>query len=45
MDMTETSRLILGLRGAGWSENEINDFILHYVESEDDQYKPKRKEG
>lgn len=41
MNMTETSRLILGLRAAGWSEKEINDFIL-YIELGDDQYKPKR---
>lgn len=41
MNMTDTSRLILGLRAAGWSEKEINDFIL-YIELGDDQYKPKR---
>lgn len=40
--MTETSRLILGLRSAGWSEKEINDFIL-YIELGDEQYKPKRE--
>lgn len=40
--MTETSRLILGLRAAGWSEKEINDFIL-YIELGDEQYKPKRE--
>lgn len=28
MNMLETARLILGLRAAGWSENEINDFLL-----------------
>jgi len=41
VNMTETSRLILGLRAAGWSEKEINDFIL-YIELGDEQYKPKR---
>ncbi len=40
--MTETSRLILGLRAAGWSEKEINDFIL-YIELGDEQYKPKAR--
>lgn len=40
MNMTETARLILGLRSAGWTEEQINDFIL-YIESGEDQYKPK----
>lgn len=40
MNMQETSRFILGLRSAGWSEKEINDFIL-FIESGEDQYKPK----
>ena len=38
--MTEVARLLLGLRAAGWSEKEINDFLL-YIESGDEQYKPK----
>lgn len=37
MNMTETSRLILGLRGAGWSEEEIDDFLLYYVKPLEDQ--------
>ena len=41
--MQEVSRLILGLRSAGWSEKEINDFIL-FIESGDEQYRPKGKE-
>lgn len=40
MDMQETSRFIMGLRAAGWNEKKINDFIL-YIESGDEQYKPK----
>lgn len=40
MNMTEVARLLLGLRAAGWSEKEINDFVL-YIESGDEQYKPK----
>lgn len=43
MNMQETSRMILGLRAAGWSEKEINDFLL-YIESGEEQYKPKQKE-
>lgn len=39
MTMQETTRLILGLRAAGWSEQKINDFIL-FIESGDEQYKP-----
>lgn len=44
MNMTEVARLLLGLRAAGWTEKEINDFVL-YIESGEEQYKPKpRKE-
>ena len=42
MNMQETSRLILGLRDAGWTEKEINDFLL-YIESGSEEYKPRRK--
>lgn len=38
--MLEMSRFILGLRAAGWSEKEINDFLL-FIESGEEQYKPK----
>lgn len=45
MNMTEVARFLLGLRAAGWSEKEINDFML-YIESGEEQYKPKpRKEN
>ena len=40
MNMQEASRIILGLRAAGWDEKDINDFIL-WVETGDIQYKPK----
>lgn len=40
MNMTESARLVLGLRAAGWSEKKINDFIL-YIETGEEQYKPK----
>lgn len=40
MNMTELARLLLGLRSAGWTEKEINDFVL-YIESGEEQYKPK----
>ena len=39
MNMTEVARLLLGLRAAGWSEKQINDFVL-YIESGEEQYKP-----
>lgn len=41
MNMQEAARLILGLRAAGWSEQQINDFIL-FIESGEEQYKPKQ---
>jgi len=40
--MTEIARLLLGLRAAGWTEKEINDFVL-YIESGEEQYKPTNK--
>lgn len=43
MNMSGTARLILGLRAARWKEKDINDFIL-YIETGEDQYKPKEKE-
>ncbi len=43
MTMQEASRIILGLRAAGWGEKEINDFIL-WVESGEPQYRPKAPE-
>lgn len=43
MNMQEASRVILGLRAAGWNEKDINDFIL-YIETGDERYKPKAKE-
>ena len=41
MNMQENARLILGLRASGWDEKRINDFML-YIESGDEQYKPKK---
>ena len=42
MNMSESSRIILGLRAAGWDKKSINDFIL-WVETGEEQYKPKEK--
>lgn len=42
MTMSEAARLIIGLRAAGWSEKDINDFIL-FIETGDEQYKPKER--
>ncbi len=45
MNMQEASRIILGLRAAGWDDKSINDFIL-WVETGDERYKPaEKKEG
>jgi hypothetical protein len=44
MNMTEVARLLLGLRAAGWTEKEINDFML-YIKSGEEQYKPTPKNG
>ncbi len=43
MNMQETARFILGLRAAGWTEKQINDFML-YIESGEEQYRPKTEE-
>ncbi len=40
MSITKAARLLSGLRAAGWTEKEINDFVL-YIESGEEQYKPK----
>ena len=44
MNMQETARFILGLRAVGWSEKEINDFIL-FIGLGEDKYKPKPING
>ena len=43
MNMKEAARVIIALRSAGWTEKAINDFIL-FVETGEEQYKPKEKE-
>ena len=42
MGEQKASRIILGLRAAGWDEKAINDFIL-WVETGEEQYKPVEK--
>lgn len=37
--MTKIARLLLGLCAAGWTDKEINDFVL-YIETGEEQYKP-----
>ena len=39
MNMQEVARLLIGLRADGWSEKNINDFLL-FIETGDEQYKP-----
>ena len=43
MNMTENSRLMLGLRAKGWTDTEIVNFCL-WVETGDEQYKPVEEE-
>ncbi len=43
MNMQETARMILGLRAAGWTDTEINDFML-FIETGEEQYKPQEKD-
>ena len=44
MNMQENYRLIEALESAGWTAEEIIN-LLKYVESGEEQYKPKRKEN
>jgi len=37
----EAARIILGLRGAGWNDREINNFIL-WITTGEEQYKPNK---
>lgn len=39
MNMIEITRMIKGLRKAGWSEKEINDFLI-YIGSGEEPYQP-----
>ena len=42
MTQNESSRMILGLKGKGWTADEIINFIL-WVETGDSEYKPKNE--
>ena len=44
MNMQKPSRVILGLRAAGWDDKSINDFIL-WIETGEEQYRPTKKEA
>lgn len=39
MQMEEMTRLILGLRAAGWDDTKIDDFIL-WIGTGDERYMP-----
>ena len=43
MNMSESARIIVGLRSKGWTDTEIADFIL-WVETGEEQYRPKRED-
>ena len=42
VNMSEAARIILGLRAAGWSAEDINNFIL-YIETGEEKYMPNKK--
>ena len=42
MNISESSRLIPGLRSKGWDDTEIADFIL-WIETGEEQYRPKEE--
>ena len=42
--MNETTRIILGLRSAGWDSKEINDFII-WIATGDEQYRPEERKA
>ena len=44
MTMLENYRFIKGLRKAGWTEKEINDFMM-YIESGEEEYEPKPRDN
>ena len=43
MNMQENFRLIEALQSAGWSSDEIIN-LIKYIESGEEQYKPKKKQ-
>lgn len=43
MNMSETARLILGLRAAGWDDTRITNLII-WIETGDEKYKPETQE-
>lgn len=43
MNMSETTRLILGLRAAGWDDTRITNLII-WIETGDEKYKPEEQE-
>ena len=42
MNMSESSRIMIGLRAKGWSDTEIVNFCL-WVETGEEQYRPKEE--
>ena len=41
MNMSESARIIVGLRAKGWTDTEIADFIL-WIETGEEQYRPEK---
>ncbi len=42
MNMSESARIIVGLRSKGWNDTEIADFIL-WIETGEEQYRPEKE--
>ena len=44
MNVQEKTRLVSGLRSAGWTEKQIHDFIL-YMQTGDEIYRPQESQN
>ncbi len=44
MNMTENSRIIKGLRRLGWTDTEINNFILYLEDGDETFFQEMEKE-
>ena len=44
MNMSESARIIVGLRSKGWNDTDITNFIL-WIETGEEQYRPEKEDG
>ncbi len=42
MNMSESARIIVGLRSKGWNDTDITNFIL-WIETGEEQYRPEKE--